>query len=153
MTRSIFLIMILSLAFASGCASQNKVILQIQFCLGDDEGVRRFKNELAAIGREEGLEFVDGSDSTKRGMNIKVSPVVYVSLERNGSVAVMAGNLFLPKYQIYMSFFSTGNLPEARRLASKARARLSTLFAIQELPLDKGAIRMAECSPTGELVK
>jgi hypothetical protein len=153
MARITLLLLTSCLIVAAGCEAKRQPILQLQFCVKDDEGVKELKDELVSIANAEQMNLVDGSDSTKRGMKIKISPVVYVSMTQDDNVMLMAGNLFLPRYQIYISIFPNKNAAAADEFASRVQARVGAHWVINTIPPNKAAFPMKECRPSDLLVK
>jgi len=125
----------------------------IQFCVHDQEGLKRFKETLSSIAKDEGMQFFDGSAELDRQlarakMDMK-RPVVYVGVKRKDGSGLEAGNLGLDSFEMAIGF-SEGKMPaEAQSFSVRLERTLAERWNVLTVPPDKGAAPTA-CRAGGD---
>lgn len=130
-------------AFAIG----KRPFKMIQFCVHDQEGVRRFKQTLGTIAKDEGMQFFDCSEELDRQLarsKVEVKhPVVYVGVKRGDGSGLEAGSLGLDRFEIAIGF-SEGKMPaEARSFSVRVERALAERWNVHAIPAHKGATPLA----------
>ncbi|WP_369038972.1 hypothetical protein [Stenotrophomonas maltophilia] len=142
------------LGFSGGAwALGKRPFKMIQFCVHDQEGLRRFKQTLSAIAKDEGMQFFDGSAELDRQLaRAKADmkrPVVYVGVKREDGSGLEAGNLGLDRFEMAIGF-SEGKVPaEARSFSVRVERALAERWNVLAVPSDKGAAPTA-CRAGGD---
>lgn len=132
------------LGFSGGAwALGKRPFKMIQFCVHDQDGLKRFKQTLSSIANDEGMQFFDGSAELDRQLaRAKVDmkrPVVYVGVKREDGSGLEAGNLGLDRFEIAIGF-SEGKMPaEARSFSFRVERALAERWNVHAIPPDKGA--------------
>ncbi|WP_258393936.1 hypothetical protein [Stenotrophomonas maltophilia] len=132
------------LGFSGGAwALGKRPFKMIQFCVHDQDGLKRFKQTLSSIANDEGMQFFDGSAELDRQLaKAKVDmkrPVVYVGVKREDGSGLEAGNLGLDRFEIAIGF-SEGKMPaEARSFSFRVERALAERWNVHAIPPDKGA--------------
>jgi hypothetical protein len=137
-----------------GCAPGKRPFLIVQMCLSDKQGVSEFVDEMRSIASEEKLEFVDNSSNTEHELKdvgyagrerAGGSGVINVIVLRKDGMAIGAGNLGLPGYQVAAGFSEGSNVEEARDFSNRVLTRFRKHWRIEVVPAGTGAKPMPGC--------
>jgi hypothetical protein len=112
-------------------------------CVRDAQGMVLFIDEMKSIATQEKMEYRDGSEDTKRGLEIigdagarrvDGSPLINILVERRDGLGVTAVNVSLPGYQIALGFLLGANELEAQQFLEKVVKRLRQHWRVDVLP-------------------
>src|SRR3954471_9305438 len=67
-------LLLLAFGLLSGCSQGKRPFLMVQFCLADQADLAELKQELKSIAQAEGMEFIDGSEAAKQGLEATAAP-------------------------------------------------------------------------------
>lgn len=151
MKRTAFAFLLLIIVALYGCEQGRRPFLVVQICLGDQEGVNKFKELLQSIARMEGMAYIDGSAQTKseleaiRGSDVDY-PVINIAVERKDGMGLTAGDLTEPGYQVAVGFSEGSNPAEAHEFADRVVAKFNERWRVEVVPPGQGAHPLPDCS-------
>jgi hypothetical protein len=137
-----------------GCSQGRPPFLILQTCLINAEGVSQFKQEMKSIATEEHMEYVDGSENTKRSLDAigyagrerqDGSPVIHVGVDGPDGIGFSATNVSLPGYQVALGFSEGSNSSQAHRFADVVTKRLEQRWQVEVLPAGAAAVPKPGC--------
>lgn len=152
MSRSAFLVGLLF--FLPACELGKPPLRVAEMCLVDRQEQLLFIDEMRQIAREEKMDFVDGSEDTKRGLDTigysdrgrtNDSPTIHIAVQRSDGVGVTAGNMGLSPHQIALGFSEGRNRPEAIQFADRVIKRLERRWRVNVLPAGSGVMPNSGC--------
>jgi hypothetical protein len=137
-----------------GCAQGKRPFLLVQLCFRDDQELADFTHLLQSIAYSEGMEYIDYSGPTERGLAVlnapgRLAPVINVSLKGSNGIGLGVGNLGLPKYQVAVGFSEGSRAAEAHRFADSVVGQLKARWHVETVPGGRGALPIANCLGAG----
>jgi hypothetical protein len=125
----------------------------VQFCLADQADLVGLKQELKAIAQAEGMEFIDGSEAAKQGLeatdapeSMRQDPVIHLGVERRDGIGVMVASMGLPRYQVVMGFSEGSDPQKASAFADTVLKKLSRRWHLRTVPAGTGALPLKTCN-------
>lgn len=152
-SRSIIAIA-LSAGLIFGCKAGERPENIVQICVQNEQGVNDFLREMQSIAKQNGMEYLDNSDQTRRDLLRTLPPdakiqnagnVLNISVERPDGLGLMAGNIGLSKYQIAIGFSYGSNRSDGRGFWKDVSARLGKHWRVETLTSKEGARPMQGC--------
>ena len=71
----------------------------VQFCLADQADLVGLKQELKSIAQAEGMDFIDGSEAAKQGLEatnapeaMRQDPVIHLGVDVRNGISLMVGS-------------------------------------------------------------
>jgi hypothetical protein len=144
----------LGAALLCACAGGERPTKLVQLCVRDDEGIRQLKSELAAIAKDQQLEFSDNGDAVKRDLEAvgytaqdrkNGGVVVSLTARRKDGMGLSALNVGLFPYQIALGFSTGKDRAESSKFAEDVVARLRQRWSIEDVRAGAGVTPNANC--------
>lgn len=146
-------LLLLALGLLSGCSQGKRPFLMVQFCLADQADLVVLKQELKSIAQAEGMDFIDGSEAAKQGLEDTNAPesmrqdlVILMSVEGRDGISLMLGNMGLPSYQVAMGFSEGSDPPKASAFADAVLKKLGQRWHLRTVPAGTGARALNTCN-------
>jgi hypothetical protein len=145
-----FLMMLFLMGALYGCAPGKGPFLLVQICLGDERNLLEFTKMMRAVAQSYQMKFADASVRIKRELQAihalrQADPIIYMGVERNDGLAVVAGNVGLPGYQVALRFSEGSDASETTAFADSVVRSLERRWHVERVPASRGALPMNAC--------
>jgi hypothetical protein len=137
-----------------GCAPEQRSTSIFQLCVGDEQGLARFKAQMASIANAEALPYRDASSEALWGKEPgrdsmrhfrTLENVVWVLINRSDGMGVGATNIGLSDFDVALGFTQGSDPAEARAFTTRVTHRLATSWDVKAVSVGLGAQPDAEC--------
>jgi hypothetical protein len=125
----------------------------VQFCLAGQADVVGLKQQLKSIAQAEGMDFIDGSEEAKQGLEatnapkiVRQDPVIHMGVEGRDGIGLMVGSIGLPSYQVAMGFSEGSDPRKASAFADTVLKKLGQRWHVRTVPAGTGALPLKTCN-------
>ena len=147
-------VVVLAIALSSCVPEGKRPFMMVQLCVADDRGLSAFTSLMQSISSEEGMRFVDASETTRRSYDLYqqqdprfrfTTPVVHFGILGPDTMGLSAGNLGLKRYQMAIAFSEGRHPQEARGFADRTVSKLRKYWKVDVVPPGVGVLPMEVC--------
>lgn len=126
----------------------------VEVCLAGSSDLAAFKEEMQSISRAQGMDLIDDSANTQKGLesisNPHVTqsmhgPLINMGANRKDGSGFMIGNLGMPANQVVIGFGEGSNPTDAHRFADDVVNKLKQRWRVETVPSGTGAKGMESC--------